>query len=90
MELTGEQVKILADHFQGAGWLVFKPNGEVTLKDIPTEGAEPGTKSPSKRLHDKLYILWKEKKIKADFDSFYRTWIQRKIDEVDELLEELI
>jgi len=85
-ELSGDQVKILADHFQGEGWLVYSPN-EISMKDIPKENAESGAKSPSQRLRDRIYILYKEKDIKVDFESFYRTMIERFIEQVQEKID---
>ncbi len=87
MELSGEQVKILADNLQGEGWLVFRPNGELTVKDIPNSKAESGAKTPSKRLYNTIFVLWKQKNIKADFESFYRTYMERLIESVQEQLE---
>lgn len=87
-ELSGDDVKLLVDTFQGEGWLVFKPNSQGVLQgEIPEEAAEAGMKSPSLRLRNRLYVLYKQKDIKVDFESFYRTYIERKIEEIDEQLE---
>lgn len=86
-ELPSEQVKLLADNFQGEGWLVWKANSEVTQDEVPEGNAEPGTKSASRRLRDRLFILYKQKDIRVDFESFYRTSMERFIEQVDEKLE---
>lgn len=85
-ELTGDEVAILANAFQGEGWLAYRPNAEVTLADIPEGYAEPGVKSPSQRLRAKIFILWKQKGGKGDFESYYRTSIERMISLIDEQL----
>lgn len=86
-ELSGDEVSILADAFQGEGWLVYRPNAEVKISDIPEGYADPGVKSPSQRLRAKIFILWKQKGGKGDFESYYRTSIERLIGIIDEQLE---
>lgn len=87
-ELTGEQVKLLADAFQGEGWLVFKPNSQgIDLSDIPDAEAEAGTKKPSQRLRAAIMVLYKQKGSKADPESFYRTYMEKLIDYVKSQLE---
>lgn len=86
-ELMGSEVALLADNFQGEGWLVFKPNSDnIGEEDIPDNNAESGTKTPGQRLRAKIYILWKSKGSKGDFESYYRAFIQRFIDKIDEQL----
>lgn len=88
-ELNGDEVSILADNFQGEGWLVYKPNSEVQVADIPEGYADPGVKSPAQRLRAKIFILWKQKGSKGDYESYYRTSIERLITIIDEQLEQL-
>lgn len=87
-ELSGEDVKILADAFQGQGWLVYKPNSEVEVADIPEGYADPGVKSPSQRLRAKIFILWKQKGSKGEFEGYYRTAIERLVAIIDAQLED--
>lgn len=88
-ELDGEDVTMLADNVHGVGWLVYKANSEVLLKDIPKGVADAGVKSPSQRLWSKIFILWKEKGAKGDFESYYRASIDRLIALIDKQLEEI-
>lgn len=85
-ELSGEDVKTLANNFQGEGWLVFSPN-EIALKDVPTDTAEAGVKSPSQRLRAVIYILWQQRGGKGDFESFYRTYLGTLIEYVKSKLQ---
>lgn len=85
-ELNGEQLSVLADHFQGQGWLLFSPN-ELALADIPEETADAGVKSPSQRLRSKIYILWKQKGGRGDFESYYRTSLKKLEEIIDSQLE---
>ena len=79
-ELSGDEVKILADSFQGEGWLVFKPNEDIKQSEIPADVADSGTKSQSQRLRDVLFVLWKQKGGKGDFESFYRVNLEKFIE----------
>lgn len=85
-ELSGEEVKILADNFQGEGWLVYKPN-PIVASEIPKEAAESGTKSQSQRLRDVIFILWKQRGGKGDFETYYRTYQERLIEYVKSNLQ---
>lgn len=86
-ELTGEEVALLADNYQGEGWLIFSPNEKIAAEEIPTEAAEAGVKSPAQRLRARVYIYWKQHVGKGDFESYWRTWVSRKIDQIDEQLD---
>jgi hypothetical protein len=87
-ELTGEQVKILADNFQGEGWLLFKPNvdSDIDSADIPTVDADAGMESPSVKLRKRLYLLWRQQGGKGSFDNYYLTYIQKFMDFIESKL----
>lgn len=87
-DLSGENVSLLADSLQGEGWLVFSPNQEVTVGDIPNETADAGVKSPAARLRTKLFIYWKATGGKGDFEGFYRTKIEQFIEVIDSKIPE--
>lgn len=87
-ELHGEEVGLLADTFQGEGWLVFKPNAEgVANEEVPEDIADSGTKSQSKRLRDVIFVLWKQKGGKGDFETFYRVYLEKLIEYTKSKLE---
>lgn len=79
-ELSGDEVKILADHYQGEGWLLFKPNDEIVEAEIPQTQAESGTKSQGQRLRDIIFIDWKQHGERGDFESYYRTYMEKLIE----------
>lgn len=87
-ELTGDEVKLLADNFQGEGWLVFSPNRDVAPEDIPTDIADAGVKTMSQRLRGKMYRYWVALGGKGDFESYYRTQIQSLIEFYDSKIPE--
>lgn len=87
-ELAGEEVKVLADNLQGEGWLVYKANGELHADEIPTGKADAGTKSSSQRLRDVIFILYKQRSPKVDFETFYRTIMEQMIEFVKGKLED--
>lgn len=79
-ELGGDEVKLLADNFQGEGWLVFKPNGDIQEEEIPKGKADSGVKSQSQRLRDIIYIDYKQHGEKGDFESYYRVYLEKLIE----------
>lgn len=87
-DLSGDEVSLLADALQGEGWLVFSPNQEVTVSDIPTDTADAGVKSPATRLRAKLFVYWKATGGKGDFEGFYRTKIEQFIEVIDNKIPE--
>lgn len=86
-ELTGEEVKLLADNFQGEGYLVFKPNTDIKPSEIPEGIADAGVKTPSQRVRSKLYILWKQRGEGDNFENFYRNMYQKFEELIDSKLE---
>lgn len=85
-ELSGEEVKILADNFQSEGWLVFSPN-EIKTVDMPKGDADSGAKSQSQRLRDVIFIMWKQRGGKGDYETYYRTQLERLIEHIKSKLE---
>lgn len=86
-ELSGTEIAVLADNFQGEGWLVYKANGELKANEIPTGNAEPGTKTSSQRLRDVIFVLYKQKESKVDYETFYRSTMEQIIEFVKSKLE---
>ena len=86
-ELSGEEVKLLADSYQGEGFLVFKPNDDIKPSEIPEGIADAGVKTPSQRVRTKLYILWKQRGEDGSFENFYRNMYQKFEDIIDSNLE---
>lgn len=87
-ELSGDEVKILANNFQGEGWLVFSPN-DIAQIDIPETQAEAGVKTPSQRLRAVIMVLWKQQGSKGDPESFYRTTMEKLVEYMKTKLEEV-
>lgn len=86
-ELNGSEVALLADNFQGEGWLLFKPNDHINPSEIPKAIADSGSKSQSQRLRDVIFILWKQQGGKGDFEMYYRTQMEKLIEYVKQKLE---
>lgn len=72
------------------GWLVFSENN-LEKSDIPEENAPEfkTDKSPSQRLRAILYVYWNEcTDKKLSFDLFWKSWTEKKINEIKKLLPE--
>lgn len=79
-QLIGEEVALLADHFQQEGWLLYKPNDEITLTDVPTESADARTKTMSQQLRAAIYVMWEQSGSGGDPEAFYRSVMARLIE----------
>lgn len=80
-ELAGEEVKILADNFQGEGWLLFSPNDDgISYKEVPVEKADAGMKTQAQRLRGAIMVLWRSSGSKGDPEAFYRTFTEKLIE----------
>lgn len=80
-EIDGEtKAKIFSMHDM-LGWFVFAPAPikELTLDDLPQIHLEDNEKTPSQRLRSIMFVYWKEKRLKQDFDIFYRYHINQMI-----------
>ena len=85
-ELSGDEVAMLAENFQAEGWLLFKTN-EIDSSEVPESKADSGTKSQSQRQRDVIYILWKQRGGKGDFETFYRVISEQLIEYLKSKLE---
>ena len=89
--LSDEQIVGLSPKIDKFGWFVFledkkiQPDQVMDLPALPVKRDEE-KKSPSRRLHDVLYIYWKQQGSQGDFEVFYRGWMDSKIDQIKETL----
>lgn len=85
-ELTAEDFSALKTHHNAFGWLVFN-EGDISLKDIPSEViAEEGI-SASERLRRVMFVFWKQKVNEGDFDLWRKQRIEKIIDQYKEKLD---
>ena len=73
-----------------AGWFLFKEE-VIQETDIPDEELPEfkEDKSPSQRLRAVLWHYWdKCTNKKIDFNTFYRQWTEKKIEQIKEQLPE--
>lgn len=85
-EVRPEDVLALMQMKNAFGWLMFRPN-EFMPSDIPAEDAEDTNKTPSKRLRSVLFVLWKQRGSKGDFEEFYRQKVELVIQEIKSKLD---
>lgn len=85
-ELSDED-KVIASRFhQKFGYVLFKENA-FKEEDVPDTDATDESKSPSQRLRATLFVLWKQKGSKGDFEAFYRDNMEKAITRVKNLLD---
>lgn len=85
-EMSDEDKLIIAKFFQKFGFVLFKSN-EFTVEDIPKEDAEDTSKTPSKRLRAVLFLMWKQTGEKGDFETYYRTQVEKVIEHLKNKLD---
>jgi len=85
-ELKGSQVADLSD-FSGQYVKIMMTDENVSNEMLEIFRnmdvmAEEGSKTPSKRLRDRLFIYWKQQKLEGDFEMFYRQKIENIINQI--------
>jgi len=79
--------KVIASKFYGKfGHVMFAEN-QFKEADVPTGDATDESKSPAQRLRATLFVLWKQRGSKGDFEAFYRDNLEKAIDRVKRLLD---
>lgn len=89
-EMPGVEIAILADYRQKEGWLLFSPNAdELKVADIPDEKADSmtGQKTQAQRLRGVIYRLWEQNGKKGDSEAYYRSMMEKLIEQLKEKLE---
>lgn len=86
-ELKPEEMSILFSLNQDQAACVLASKGsKIDEGELDIEMEFPEEKSPSKRLKNVLYVLWKQEESKEEFELYYRTKMERLIDFVKEKL----
>lgn len=89
-ELRGNEAATLLDNLLSEGWLLWSPNEDLAESDAPTEKADAlmGTKTPSQRLRNVLYIRWQQRGQNGKFEDYYRSALEAVIEQIKETLED--
>lgn len=75
-ELNGEEVMTLLGFRNSEGWLMFSQNNEFKIPEID---AELDLKSPSERLKNALYVLYKDEPRITTFQTYYNENMEKLI-----------
>ena len=69
-------------------WAILSPT-EMDDSVIPKDKPDPviNKKTPSERLYNVMYVLWKQKGEHGDFDTFYKQQMERIIETIKSKLE---
>jgi hypothetical protein len=83
-EIDGEEFANLKRNQGQFGWIVFSENEN---EEIPEEAVEEEGKTSSQRLRDRMFVYWKNKVNKGDFELWRKNQIdilgQRYLDKLD-------
>lgn len=86
-EMTVEE-KTLMFELQGVNLhATFQPMDEE-FPEIVEVKAETDRKTASSRLRGSLYILWQKRGSEGDFDTFYRSNMEKFITRIKDLIDE--
>lgn len=79
--LTPAQMAELFELYETAGWFFFlkSPEAAVDTATLPEIKAEPGEKSPSKRLRDRMFVYYNARNGKSEG---FETWYVGEMDKV--------
>jgi hypothetical protein len=72
----------MADKTFWTGWA----EQEVKEEDLKPKKVEKGAKSPGQRLKAVLYVYWEQNKPVDKFEDFYKSYMEKRINEVKERL----
>jgi len=80
-EVNRDDKVTLMEFHQSFGWLLFSAN-EFQESDVPKQNAtsEIG-RSPSKRLYNVLFLLWKQNGGVGDYEAFYKQKMEQIIEQ---------
>jgi hypothetical protein len=86
-ELNNDQAGELYGMRNCAAWAVIAPDS-IKEMNIPKEEVDPalGSKTPSQRLRNVIFVYWKEKGSNGDFDDFYKKQLEFVIEQYKEKL----
>lgn len=85
---TDEQLAALMGMHENEYWAAFsKQEVKPEEIDVKEERVDRGIKTASQRLRAVLYIAWEQKGSPEDFESYYRTMMEKFIDKVKENLD---
>lgn len=70
-------------------WAILSPN-QLNEVNLPKEKADPslGTKTPSQRLRNVLYVMWQQHGKNGDFEEYYRIKLDNIIEQLKDRLEQ--
>lgn len=82
---TGEMVKEvqmqILENSGTLGTLIYVPE-DVQETPPKVEVKEFEGKKPSERLYNVLFVYWKATNNEGDFYTYYRQWMEKKIEEI--------
>jgi len=77
-ELSAEETAKVFSFFQKQIWIAFAETAiSKEQLNIPEVMDEMDKKSPSQRLRDRMFVVFKEKKVTGTFDDWYKTQLEK-------------
>lgn len=88
-ELKGDKAADLMSMLMDECWLLIASEDKLKETDVPDEKADSMTnsKTQAQRLRATLFVLWEQRGKQGDFEDFYKTRMERIIEQVKSNLE---
>lgn len=80
-ELSAEEYLTVMGFRNLEGWLAFQPN-ELGIPELPTTNAEIGSKTPSERLYNALYVWFKQEVDKGSYVGLFEAFRAEKMEQI--------
>jgi len=88
--LSDEELAKIIGNIDKFGWFTFSPDNQIDEEDLldlpslPKRAEEE--KSPAQKLHNTLYVYWKQEGAKGEWEIYYRRYMDKRINEIKERL----
>ena len=85
-EAPSETLSELRGLINSYGWLLFITDPEASV-EVPKEMPQDDSKTSSERLRGVIFVLWKQRGEKENFDTFYKTTMEALINVIKNKLD---
>lgn len=86
-ELTAEEMTLAFEYQQGFGWLLFQEQDYTDDLELEAIRKDTNGKSPSQRMRNVIYLLYKQSGQTTPFDVYYGNQMELIIEQLKDKLK---